>query len=326
MKDRNLIFLISLPRSGSTLLQRMLATSPYIDTVSEPWLLLPLSSLIEGDHTLAMYNHNFAHNAIEDFIQSLPNKHIDFYQALETFVLSLYSNKSLPNTAKYFLDKTPRYYIIIKFLSNAFPSAKFIFLFRNPLEVLASVVSTWLNNKLFLYRYFIDLYAGPHALAEGYEGLKDRAVRVNYHDLISLPNVELRRICSFLNIQFDPFMTTNFTNILLNGRMGDKEGINIYSHIDTEPLRKWKEILNTSYRKFYARRYIKHLGDKTLSHFGTNEDEMAREISSIQNIRSGSFVDLFYHTTSIIKRWVLVDYYKHNHPFSKNKTSYYPYL
>ena len=35
-----LVFLLSLPRSGSTLLQRLLAAHPQVHTVAEPWLML----------------------------------------------------------------------------------------------------------------------------------------------------------------------------------------------------------------------------------------------------------------------------------------------
>ena len=35
------LFLLSLPRSGSTLVQRVLARSPQIATASETWLLMP---------------------------------------------------------------------------------------------------------------------------------------------------------------------------------------------------------------------------------------------------------------------------------------------
>ena len=38
--EKNLIFIISPPRSGSTLLQRILNNSSEIETTSEPWFLL----------------------------------------------------------------------------------------------------------------------------------------------------------------------------------------------------------------------------------------------------------------------------------------------
>lgn len=326
MHEHKLIFLLSLPRSGSTLLQRMLAISPEIQTISEPWLLLPLSSTIQNKHTLSMYNHQFASKAIEDFIQTLPNKHTDFYEAVEKFVLSLYFHPFSNDNVRYFLDKTPRYYMIIKFLSNVFPMAKFIFLFRNPLEVLASIVSSWTDNKFYLYRYYLDLFYGPPALAEGFKELENRAIRVNYRDLVQSPNSEMKKICSFLDIKYGQGMIDKFTRIQLNGRMGDKKGVKEYKNITTESLDKWKGILNTSYRKMYAKRYINKLGDETLVTFGTDKNEMLREIASIRNIQHSSLLDCFYHTTSTIKRLVLIDYYKNLLKFSRKKKSLYPYL
>lgn len=322
----NIIFLISLPRSGSTLLQRLLATSPDICTVSEPWLMLPLSSLVENKYTQASYNHGSAFNAVQDFIQSLQNKHKDFYKALENFILSLYSNASDEKEVMYFLDKTPRYYMILKFLADIFPSAKFIFLFRNPLEVMASILSSWTGNKFFLYRFYIDLYFGPYALVEGYKSLKKNAIRTTYQNLLDNPDKELKKICSFLNIQHVSSMASDFINIKLNGRMGDKQGIYNYEGINTEPLEKWKEILNTSYRKIYAKRYIKYLGDDVLSYFGTDKTEMLKDIASIQNIRRGSLNDFFYHSISTIKRYFNTNHYKTLIHSIKERKIHYPYL
>ena len=45
------VFILSLPRAGSTLLQRMLNVHPEIASTVEPWILLPfLSSLREGGY------------------------------------------------------------------------------------------------------------------------------------------------------------------------------------------------------------------------------------------------------------------------------------
>jgi hypothetical protein len=40
-----LVFLISLPRAGSTLLQRLLMGHPLVASCGEPWLALPPSLL-----------------------------------------------------------------------------------------------------------------------------------------------------------------------------------------------------------------------------------------------------------------------------------------
>lgn len=56
MTDKNLIFLISLPRSGSTLTQKILGAHSAIYTRSEPWIMLnPLYSL-KQEGIDAIYN------------------------------------------------------------------------------------------------------------------------------------------------------------------------------------------------------------------------------------------------------------------------------
>jgi hypothetical protein len=273
-----------------------------------------------------MYNHQFAYNAIEDFIQTLPNKHRDFFEALEKFILSLYFNASFKDGAKYFLDKTPRYYMIIKFLSDVFPSAKFIFLFRNPLEVLASILFAQLKNRFLIYPHYVDLFYGPQALVEGYHKLKGRSIKINYHDLVNSPDSELEGICSFLHIPYDASMTKNFANIIFKGRLGDQTGIKEYNSISTAPSEKWKTVLNTNYRKLFAKKYIKNLGDPILSAFGASTAEMLKEIDEIQNIRSGSMIDFYFHTISTLKRLVLIEHYKKNIQSSMNSGKIFPYI
>ena len=66
------LFLLCLPRSGSTLVQRVLASHAEIATVSEPWLLLPLLYSIREHGIRAEYWHQTAAQAIADFIEELP--------------------------------------------------------------------------------------------------------------------------------------------------------------------------------------------------------------------------------------------------------------
>jgi len=257
--------------------------------------------MIQKKGIRAIYNHQTLFYAIEDFIGKLPNQYHDFNSEVKNFVYSLY-RKTLPNKKiKYFIDKTPRYYLIIPFLAEVFPTAKFIFLFRNPLAVLSSILTTWANDCLITFPHDIDLYQGPHLLSQGYTMLKDRSVAINYSDLVKSPESELRRICSFLKIRFDKDMVLNFKDIKLAGRMGDQIGINDFDSISTTSLDKWKAVLNTRYRKFYSKRYIEQIGDETLRCFGTSVKELSSEIDSITTLRSGSLQDFFYHAMSIYK-------------------------
>ena len=64
------IFIFSLPRSGSTLLQKIIASSNEVSTSSEPWILLPLLYSQKEEGTLSEYSHKNAVLALNDIISS----------------------------------------------------------------------------------------------------------------------------------------------------------------------------------------------------------------------------------------------------------------
>src|SRR5262249_20278294 len=66
------ILLLSLPRSGSTLVQRVLAAHPGVATASEPWLLLPLLLPLRDDVPAPGGWQPRVHSALEDFARMLP--------------------------------------------------------------------------------------------------------------------------------------------------------------------------------------------------------------------------------------------------------------
>ena len=72
MADSKLIFLISQPRSGSSLLQQLLMLHPDIDSTPESWQMLTLIHTYKPTDTSEGYNPNFAtKNFIRD-LESIP--------------------------------------------------------------------------------------------------------------------------------------------------------------------------------------------------------------------------------------------------------------
>jgi len=59
---KNLIFLISQPRSGSTLLQKILNTHSQIISASEPWIMLNPVYALRSSGIKAEYNSKIANN------------------------------------------------------------------------------------------------------------------------------------------------------------------------------------------------------------------------------------------------------------------------
>ena len=305
------IFLISLPRSGSTLLQKMLSAHTEIHSVSEPWLLLPLAYMHISKGMFTEYDHEWAITAFDDFINLLPNCRKDFNDSTREFVISLYEKSLKGNKYRYFLDKTPRYYLIIPFLAEVFPEAKFIFLFRNPLDVISSILTTWLSNQLRLYRYYPDLFIGPFALAEGFKRYQDRSLAVLYEKLVTSPESEVKRICDYLDLSFDQTLITGYRSVNFDGEYGDNSGVISYHGVSPKSIAKWKNVLNTRYRKRFVKRYIQRLGNPVLHNFGTSVEDLIKEIDSIAMTRPGDLADFYWHLMSNLKRWLFIDYFKY---------------
>lgn len=296
------IFLFSLPRSGSTLLQKVLMSHKDIASVAEPWLMLPFSYAYKKEGIITEYAHYESYIAFEDFINNLPNKEDDYYQALSTFVNILYEKQCL-NNEKYFLDKTPRYYYIIPEIAKVFPDAKFIFLFRNPIHVMSSMVQTWSDNRFKkMYAFERDVNYGPKALTNGYELLKGKAYALQYEEYVLDPEKYTKEICEYLEIDFDENMLSSFAVQDTKGRMGDPTGIKNYNSISPESLEKWKKTFCSNFRKHFLIRYINTMDENVLKIQGYDKNTILNEVNKLP-VQYNSFIqdsiDLFY--SSLIK-------------------------
>lgn len=275
------IFLFSLPRAGSTLLQRVLMTHSEIASVAEPWLMLPFCYAYKKEGVLTEYSHGTCSSAFEDFINNLPGKENDYYKALGNFAFSLYE-KQCPNNEKYFLDKTPRYYNIIPEIAKIFPEAKFIFLFRNPVHVMSSMMQTWSDGTFKkLYAYERDLNYGPKALSDGYELLKDKSYAIRYEEYVTNPEKYTKQICDYLEIEFNYNMLNSFSSQDTKGRMGDPTGVKNYKSISADSLGKWKSTFDNTYRKKIIYNYVSSIDSNVLEIQGYKKHEILREIRSL---------------------------------------------
>jgi len=285
------IFIFSLPRSGSTFLQRVLESHHNIASCAEPWIMLPLCYLREREGVLSEYGHNISSVAINDFINTFPNKYDDFYKALGNFSNELYE-KQCKKREIYFLDKTPRYYNVIKQISKAHPNAKFIFLFRNPVSVMSSMFETWADGRLKnMYSFHRDLNHGIFALSDGYKLLKTKSLAIKYEDLITNPTKYIKNICKYLELDFDEKMLKNISSNNIKGRMGDPTGVEEYSEIDRRPLEKWKYVFNTRFRKKIIKKYVESLSDEVLNIQGYEKQSILAEIDNMKHLKKNNMQD-----------------------------------
>jgi hypothetical protein len=268
-----------------------------VATAPETWILLPGIYALQEGKAVSEYSHTTAARAILEFVHSLPGGVDAYLQSLSRFATDLYDAAST-NCATYFLDKTPRYYLIILEIARMFPEAKFIFLFRNPLEVLSSMINTWHNGRVRLHGNWIDLMRGPILLAEAWSELSYRSHRVIFDELVQSPEKVVREILDYLELRFQPIMLQE----PLKGTMGDKIGQMRYDKIDSTVLEKWKTTLANSYRKRFALRYLDKLGPEVIAAFGHSHDELCSQVRCLSSSRGGLFRDIMDQMLSYLIR------------------------
>lgn len=271
------IFIFSVARSGSTLVQRIVAAHEGVATVSEPWLLLPYAYTVRATGLKAEYNHPAMVQAIEDFCATLPNGAEDYREEVRDCVLRLYE-KSTAEKCRYFVDKTPTYCFVTNEIMSLFPEGKFVFLWRNPLSVISSIIETWQPWHPTLFRE--ELFNGLPRLVEAYAENRERAHAVRFEDLVDGDESPWRELMAYLEIEFEPDALRRFSEMELNGRMGDPTGRSRYKSLSSEPKHKWRATLANPLRKEWCRRYLRFLGQERLSVMGYDLHELTSALDA----------------------------------------------
>lgn len=313
------IFIFSLPRSGSTMLQKILMSHPKIASTSEPWLILPLVYAYKKEGEITEYSHSACQVAFEDFIENLPNRYDDYHQAIREFAYKLY-DLQCKKKEKYFLDKTPRYYLIIPEIKKIFPNAKFIFLFRNVVQIYASVILAWGKGRLNrLFFNYIDLIKGPKLLSEGYELLKEDSYALKYENLVKNPQKYLAELCKYLDINYITELETDFVHQSLRGRLGDKVGIEQYKEINNLTLKKWQSVYDTKIKKKIIKGYVESLDDRIFKIQGYDKLSILQEIQNIK-VKGIGILDCFdWLQSMLIIRFKLNFFILRNMSWTKDK-------
>ena len=138
--DEKVFFVAGPPRSGSTLLARMLGSHSKIYSRPEPHLLTPLAHLgYYAKVEKAPYDAVLAAESVREFVNDLPGREQDYIDACRAYTDTLYHRMlSRHPDALLFLDKTPAYSLVLDFMAKIYPRAKHVLLTRHPLAVFSS--------------------------------------------------------------------------------------------------------------------------------------------------------------------------------------------
>ncbi len=194
----NLLFLLGLPRSGTTLLAEMLGNDPQILAPPEPWLMFAALEIGNAGVRHAAGSQSIG-NAVRGFLGA-----DSLQQARHNFARQAYDAKLADAGCAIFLDKTPRYYQIAGQIAALFPAARFIILRRNPANVALSYRDSWNIDPFSLMQQapddpvLFDLVLGPQLLDGFAAEFPQRQITVQYETLVDRPVDILGDIYDFI--------------------------------------------------------------------------------------------------------------------------------
>ena len=244
-----------------------------VSSCSEPWFLLNLAALDGYENVSSDYSCETLRLAVKEFSESLQHGEEDIYQYIRDFSLQIYNNLS-DSKSDYFVDKTPRYFFIIDFIKRIFPNAKFIFLLRHPLDILASYIMSFNNGSIKRFDYYDrDFEAGFSLIANGYEKYKNESYLISYEELVSQNNDSvIKELFTYLNLPYDPLILSEYKKENLSGSLGDKNVEN-FQKIESNS-NKWEKVINTKARRKVAFGLLEHIDKNYLKHLDLNRSNL----------------------------------------------------
>lgn len=286
----NLIFIISQPRSGSTLLQRILFGHPEVQTSAETWLMLHPAYSLRRTGITADYGAHFAYKGVEEFLENYTRGRAVYLDAIREWARVIYQDAIDKHRKRWFLDKTPRYFFIIRELYELFPKARFVFLLRNPMAVLASELRTYVKGDWPVLGVFnADLLSAPDWILDGIEHLGDKGYVIHYEKFVTEPETAIPALCDYLGLDFHATMLDYSGTPKPVGNFNDPIGIDQHTKPSTGSVDKWKAMVDDDQSLYFAQRYLETLGESTISRLGYDY----ADLSGILNSRSVSTQGLY---------------------------------
>lgn len=229
------VFVLGFPRSGTTLVEQIIAGHPRVHGAGEITLL---SDIIAGDVAKGLY-------AYPDCM--LPETTHQRTAWSRAYITEL---TRLAPAAGHITNKTPGNFISVGLINLLFPNAKIIHLQRNPQDTMLSCFMTLFsgNDQKYSYdltelkQYYADYL---HMMAHWRNILPDHAfLDVSYEALVENPVGQARRIIEFCNLDWSESCLSFFNN---KNPVKTASNVQVRQPVYKSSVDRWRR-----YEKFFA--------------------------------------------------------------------------
>ncbi|TDI62954.1 MAG: sulfotransferase family protein [Alphaproteobacteria bacterium] len=230
--ENNPIFLVGFPRSGTTLLNRILDSHKDIECVEEERLLFATKSVVTTKY--GGYFH-----ALKDLSSEQLNELRDHY--LERAKKFKKSGKGI-----YLVDKFPLYVVEIPFIKKIFPQSKIILALRHPCAcTLSCFMQNFDLNQAMLNFLNLDDTTSYYAEIMSHWVLFRKELDFDYYPflyekLVKDPEKEIRKLVSYLELDWDPDIMNFTQKAKAKGRIKTPSYYQVVKPIYQDSTDRWR--------------------------------------------------------------------------------------
>ena len=222
------VFVVGGPRSGTTLLSAMLAAHSAFDCGPETHFLSRWSRLAPSERARILDPADWPERATAYVCSlslgqrpihpmfGLEREEIRAWMAvrppsLASMLESLTAQRALRNGAPRWVEKTPRHLEVPELILETWPRARIVRIVRDPRDAAVSLTKVPFGTPSLLTN--LSVLARMNEAAADFYDESPQALTVRYEDLVAAPRRELRRICTFVGVGYEPGMLADRSGV-----------------------------------------------------------------------------------------------------------------
>lgn len=191
------IFIVGLPRTGTTLTERIIASHSQVKSLDETLFLPMVIRRESGVQSVEKMSAEMISEAVQKDIAQIGQGYLD------AVAYRLEQQGETP----FFIDKLPFNFLFLGFIAKAWPDARIVFQTRNPMDACFSMykqVFTWAYKFSYNLDNLANYYIAYQRLFEHCRALLgDRLIEVNYESMVSDQEQQTRHLLDRLGLPFE---------------------------------------------------------------------------------------------------------------------------
>jgi tetratricopeptide (TPR) repeat protein len=219
------VFIVGLPRTGTTLTERILSSHSQVESLGETLFLQMVLRQVSG----LLGVEGMTPAIITVAAQQDIGRIADGYLNAVRYRLG---------TPPFFIEKYPENILYLGFAAKAYPDARLVHLRRHPMDACFAMY----KQSFFRYAYTLQnvgrYYAAYDRLARHWRAvLGERLVEVDYETLVGDPEVQTRQLLERLGLEFEPACLEFDRN---QAASATASSVQVREKIHTRSVERWR--------------------------------------------------------------------------------------